>query len=161
MYLPPALAEEVIFSVVSTCASVCVSVCALQAQAEPLDLRIDLKFGICIKDYHISNEFEGQDHRSKVQVTKVKNVKKFFSLVSENVVRGHRGEGHQGQGHQGQSHRSMSEGSRSKLQAKVKVARVKVKKAKFHGGLLCVTVCLYVFFTRNYFIIPRILELGL
>ncbi len=33
--LPPALAEEVIFSVASVC--VCVSVCALQA--EPLDLR--------------------------------------------------------------------------------------------------------------------------
>ena len=36
MSLPPALVEEVIFSVASMCVSVCVSVCTLQA--EPLDL---------------------------------------------------------------------------------------------------------------------------
>ncbi len=60
--------------------SVCLSVCALQA--EPLDLPTDLNFGIRIKGHHISDEYEGQGHRSKVRVTKVKNVKiSVFSLV--------------------------------------------------------------------------------
>ncbi len=62
---------------------VCVSVCALQA--EPLDL----KFGAHINDYPISDKFEGQGHRSKVKVTKVKNVKfPVFSLVLQYVVQG-------------------------------------------------------------------------
>ncbi len=107
--------------------SVCVSVCALQA--EPLG-PTDLKFSVHIKDYHISDKFEGQGHRAKVKVTKVKNVKiPVFSLVSEKMVQG---QGHgikvtgsrsrdQGKGHKGQGCRSMSKvvvmvtGLRSKL----------------------------------------------
>ncbi len=48
-----------------------------------------------MKDHHISDK--DKDHRSKVKVTKVKNVKKksVFSLVSENVVKG---QGHEDQG---------------------------------------------------------------
>ena len=66
----------------------------------------DLKFGARIKDHHISNGFEDQGHKSKVKVTKVKNVKILvFSLVSEKVVQGLGHEG-QGQGHKGL--RSMS-----------------------------------------------------
>ncbi len=81
-------------SVASVCLCVCLSVYALQS--EP----VDLQFGAHIKDHHISDKFEGQGHRSKVKVTKVKNVKiPVFSLVSENVVQG---QGHEGQGHKGQ-----------------------------------------------------------
>ena len=66
----------------------------------------DLKFGARIKDHHILDKFEGQGHRSKVKVTKVKNVKiPVFSLVSEKVVQG---QGHESQGHKGQSRRSKS-----------------------------------------------------
>ncbi len=66
----------------------------------------DLKFGARIKDHHILDEFEGQGHRSKVKVTKVKNVKiPVFSLVSEKMVQGQGHEG-QGQGHKGQRSRS-------------------------------------------------------
>ena len=63
---------------------------------------MDLKFGARIKDHHISDKFEGLGHRSKVEVTKVKNVKiPVFSLVSEKMVQG---QGHKGQaqGQQGQ-----------------------------------------------------------
>ncbi len=63
---------------------------------------MDLKFGARIKDHHISNKCEGQGHRSKVDVTKVKNVKiPVFSLFSEKMVQG---QGHKvhGQGHTGQ-----------------------------------------------------------
>ena len=62
---------------------------------------MDLKFGVCIEDHHISDKFEG--YRSKIKVTKVKNLKiPVFSLVSEKMVQG---QGHKGQG---QSQRSMS-----------------------------------------------------
>ena len=71
------LAEEVIFSVASVrpsvCLSVCVSVC-LRSTGRTVG-PTDLKFGARIKNNDISDEFEGQDHRSKVKVTKVKNVK--------------------------------------------------------------------------------------
>ena len=84
--------------------------------------------------------FEGQGHRFKVKVTKVKNVKILvFSLVSEKAV--------QDQGHKGQSqgHRGQGRGSRSKVEglkvigegrgSRSKVARVKIKghrvKVKF------------------------------
>ncbi len=103
-FLPPALAEEVIFSVASVCVSVRPCVCFHSAgrTVGPTDL----KFGTRIKDHHISDEFEGQGHRSKVKVTKVKNVKiSVFSLVSEKVVQGQGHEG-QGQGHKGQRSRS-------------------------------------------------------
>ena len=47
----------------------------------------DLKFSTHIKDHHILDEFEGQGHRPKVKVTKVKNVKiSVLTLVSEKVV---------------------------------------------------------------------------
>ena len=50
----------------------------------------------------------GEGHRSKVKVTKVKNVKILvFSLVSQKVVLGQGQEG-QGQGHKGQGQRSRS-----------------------------------------------------
>ena len=82
-----------------------------------------------LKDYHFSDEFQGQDHRSKVKVTKVKNVKNsVFSLVSEKVV--------QGQGHKGQDQRSQrsrwegqcqkSQGSRPNVVAQSYGVRVKV-----------------------------------
>ena len=80
--LPPALAEEVIFSVASMCVCVCVCVCLRYTgwTVGPTDL----KFGAHIKDHYILDEFEGQGHRSKVKVTEVKNVKiPVFSLVSE------------------------------------------------------------------------------
>ena len=58
------------------------------------------------------DEFEGQGHRSKVKVTKVKNVKTLvFSLVSEKVVLGQDHED-QGQGHRGQGRRSRSKVAR-------------------------------------------------
>ncbi len=98
-YLPPALAEEVIFSVASVCLSVC-----LHSTGWTIG-PTDLKFGAGIKDHHISKEFEGQGHRSKVNVTKVNNVKiPVFSLVLEKVSKV-QGQGHEGQG---QSHRSRS-----------------------------------------------------
>ncbi len=61
---------------------------------------MDLKVGTYIDVHHISDKFEGQGHRSKVKVTKVKKCRKFqFSaIVSENMV--------QGQGHKGQGQRS-------------------------------------------------------
>ena len=60
-----------------------------------------------MKDHHISDKFEGQGHRSKVKVTKVKNVKiPVFSLVSEKVA--------QGQCHEGQG-RSRSQRSKVKV----------------------------------------------
>ncbi len=100
-FLPPALAEEVIFSVASVCLSVCVSVC-LRSTGWTVG-PTGLKFGARIKNHHISDGFEGQGHRSKVKVTKVKNVKTpVFSLVSEKVVQGQGHKG-QGQGHKGQS----------------------------------------------------------
>ena len=72
------LAEDVIFFVASVCLSVCLCVC------------------LRIKDHQLSDKFESQGHRSKVKVTKVKNVKiPVFSLVSEKVVQG---QGHEGQG---------------------------------------------------------------
>ncbi len=47
-------------------------------------------------DLHISDKFEGQGHRSKVKVTKVKSVKiPVFSLLSEKMVQG---QGHRDQG---------------------------------------------------------------
>ena len=67
---------------------------------------MDLEFGARIKDCDISEKFEGQGHRSKVKVTKVKNVKiPVFSLLSEKMVQGQGHKG-QGQGHQGQGSRS-------------------------------------------------------
>ncbi len=70
LFLPPALAKEVIFSVASICLSVCLfEVCRLN--------RRTYRPKICthIKDHRISNYLRGQGHRSKVKVTKVKNEK--------------------------------------------------------------------------------------
>ncbi len=54
-----------------------------------LNRTLDLHFGTHIKGHNISGKFEGQGHRLKVKVTKVKNVKiPVFSLVSENMVYG-------------------------------------------------------------------------
>ncbi len=61
--------EEVIFLVPSVCVSVCLH------SAGPTEL----KFGTCIKDHHILDEFEAQRSRSPIPV---------FSLVSKNVVTG-------------------------------------------------------------------------
>ncbi len=80
---------------------------------------MELKFGKYIKDYHISDEFEGQRHRSKV---KVKNVKiPVLGLVSEKAVLS--------QGHKGQSHK----GQRSRQNVVAQGCRIKVKA---DGGLL-------------------------
>ncbi len=81
-WLPPALVEEVIFSVVSICLCVCLSVCLHSAGSTVRPT--DLKFSIHIKDHHFLDESEDQGHRSKVKVTKVKI--SVFSLVSEKVV---------------------------------------------------------------------------
>ena len=60
---------------------------------------MDVKFGACIKDHHISNEFEDHGNRSKFKVINVKNVNiPVFSIVSEMML--------QGQGHNGQRSRS-------------------------------------------------------
>ncbi len=94
------LAEEVIFSVASVCVSVCVCLCVCLRSAGWTVGPTDLKLRTHIKDHHISDKFEGQGHRLKVKVTKVKNVKiPVFSLVLEKMVQG---PGHKGQGHQGQ-----------------------------------------------------------
>ncbi len=86
--------------------SVCVSVC-LRCTGWAVG-PTDIKFGACIKGHHISKEFEGQGRRSKVKVSKVKNVKiPVFSLVSEKVVQG---QGHEGKGHKGQGSRPKSQG---------------------------------------------------
>ncbi len=75
---------------------------------------MDLKFGTPIEDHHISDKCEGQGHRSKVKVTKVKNVKiPVFSLVSEKMVQG------QGQGHQGRRSRSKVVGQGHRFKVKV------------------------------------------
>ena len=96
--LPPALAEEVMFSVPSVC--VCPSVC-LRSTGWTVR-RTDLNFGTHIKGHRISDKFEGQRSRSPTS----KNVKiPVYSLVSENMVRGQR---------------ARSQGSRSKV-TKVKV----------------------------------------
>ncbi len=78
----------------------------------------DLKFGTHIKDLHISHKSEGQGHRSKVKVTKVKNVKiPVFSPASENVVQC---QGYEGQGHKGQGQRLQGlQGARSKAVGQV------------------------------------------
>ena len=74
--LPPTLAEEVIFSIASVCVSVCLRSAGLTNGPT------DLKFCTPIKDHHISDDLRDQGHRSKVKVTKVKNVKILvFSLV--------------------------------------------------------------------------------
>ena len=87
IFLPPALAEEVMFSVLFVCLSVRVSVCV---RSSSLTVRpMDLKVGIHIHLYNISNEFEGQGRRSKVKVIKVKNVDfLIFGILSENEVKG-------------------------------------------------------------------------
>ncbi len=64
IFVPPTLVEQVIFLVhpwvsVPICLCVCV---------HPMYL----KFHKHIKDHHISEEFEGQGHKSKVNVTKLK-----------------------------------------------------------------------------------------
>ncbi len=87
---------------------------------------MDLKFGRHTKDHHISNEFEGQGHRSKVKVTKVKHVKiPVFSLVSEKVVQG---QGVKvkvtkvvGQVHEGQGQCHKSQGRRVKVKVVLEV----------------------------------------
>ena len=67
-------------------ASVCLCVCLHSAGSRVGPTY--LKFGSCIKDHHISDGFEGQGHRSKVKVTKDKNVKiPVFSLVSRSKVK--------------------------------------------------------------------------
>ena len=77
----------------------CVSLCL---HSSSLTVRpIDLKVGIHIHLYDISEEFAGQGRRSKVKVIKVKNINfLIFSLLSENKVKG---QGHRakvkGQGH--------------------------------------------------------------
>ncbi len=77
---------------------------------------MDLKFGTPIEDHHISDKCEGQGHRSKVKVTKVKNVKiPVFSLVSEKMVQG---QGHKGQG-QGRRSRSKVVGQGHRVKVKV------------------------------------------
>ncbi len=121
--LPPALAEEVIFSVASVCVCVCLSVrpCVRLRSTGRTVGPTDLKFGTRIKDHHTSDKFEGQGDRSKVKVSKVKNVKiTVFSLVSEKMVQG---QGHMGQdqGHQGQGRRSRSKVVGQGHRVKVKV----------------------------------------
>ena len=89
---------------------VCLSVCVCLRSTGWTVGPKDLKFGARIKDHHTLDNFEGQGHRSKVKVTKVKNVKiPVFSKVSEKVVQG-QGHKSQGQGHKGQSRRSRSQG---------------------------------------------------
>ena len=69
-----------IFGSVRVCVRPCVRLRSTGRTVGPTDL----KFGTRIKDRHISDKFEGQGHRSKVKVTRVKNVKiTVFSLVSE------------------------------------------------------------------------------
>ncbi len=70
-FFPPASAVEGIRLVPSVCpcihVSVCLSVSALTA--EPFELRtLDIAFG------NISDEFEGQGHRSKVRVVILNNL---------------------------------------------------------------------------------------
>ncbi len=96
---------------------VCPSVC-LRSTGQTVG-PTDLKFGTRIKDHHISDKFEGQGHRAKVKVTKVKNVKiTVFNLVSEKMVQG---QGHKGQGHQGQGRRSRSKVVGQGHRVKVKI----------------------------------------
>ncbi len=84
--LPPALAKEVIFSVVSVC--VCVTVCVGLHSAGCTIGPTDLNFCTHTKGHYISDKYEGQDYKTNVKVIKVKNVKiPIFSLVSETVVR--------------------------------------------------------------------------
>ncbi len=100
-----------IYSVASICLSVCLRSTGWTVGPT------DLKFGAHIEDHHnniISDEFEAQGHRSKVKVTKVKNVKiPVFSLVSEKVVQGQRHEG------QGQGSRSKAIGQDHRVKVKV------------------------------------------
>ena len=58
-FLPPALAEEVIFSVASV--SLCICLRPTGWTVEPTDLKFDAR----IKDHHISDEFKGQGHQGQ------------------------------------------------------------------------------------------------
>ncbi len=58
--------------------SVCLSVC-LRSTGQTFG-PTDLRFCTRSKDHHILGEFEGQGHRSKIKVTKVKNIKIQFSV---------------------------------------------------------------------------------
>ncbi len=106
----------------------------------------DLKFGARIKDHHIPDEFEGQGHRSKVKVTKVKNIKiPVFSLVSEKVAQGQGHEG-QGQGHKGQGHRSRSKPVGQGHEVKVKVVwgllyPIDSREVRHAGVFICMYNC--------------------
>ncbi len=58
LFLPPAIAKEVIFSVVSVCVCVCLSSAGWTVRpTEP-------KFCTHIKDHHISEELDGQGHNN-------------------------------------------------------------------------------------------------
>ena len=83
-FLPPTLAEEVMFSVLSVCPSVCVSVSACTIATKTIGLT-DLKIGIHVYLDNISDKFEGEGHGSKVKVTKVKNVKLLFSAYYQKM----------------------------------------------------------------------------
>ncbi len=75
-FFPPVSAVEGMESVPSVCG--CLSVSALTA--EPFD--VDTKFGGGYDLDNISDECEGQGHRSKVKVTRLKSV---ISKVSDGL----------------------------------------------------------------------------
>ncbi len=113
-FLPPALAEEIIFLVASVCLCVCLSVCLRSAGCTVAPT--DLNFGTHIKDHYISDKFGGKGHRSKV---KVKNVKILvFSLLPEKVV--------QGQGHGGKVTEVKVKGRKARVKVVGQGHRVKV-----------------------------------
>ncbi len=130
--LPPALVEEVIFLVVSTCVCLCVCVCVsvhlfalcrLNRWTDGHKIWHRLRWPSYLEQVRRS--------RSKVKVTKVENIKtSAFSLVSENVV--------QGQGHEGQGQRLQA--SRSKVKIKGRGSRSWIKvvgpRSKLLGGVL-------------------------
>ena len=72
LLFPPASAVEGINSVRCVCLSVCLSVS--QRSQGWTDWATDPKFGVGIDLDNISEEFEGQGHRSKVKVANLKNV---------------------------------------------------------------------------------------
>ena len=72
LFFPPASAVEGIKSVTSLCVCVFVSVC--QRSHGRTVWATDLKFGRNIAYDNISDKFEGQGHRSKVNVAILKNV---------------------------------------------------------------------------------------
>ena len=69
------------------CMCVCLSVC--YHSHVRTDKHADLNFGMKVKWKDIYVQFIGQGHRSKVKVTRSKNVHKNASLTFEGLVYGH------------------------------------------------------------------------